>query len=47
MADLPGGASGLLCLDYKGKGATTEVYRIDPGPKARAAASVERADIYR
>jgi hypothetical protein len=31
MADLPGGASGLLCRDYKGKKADRLVTRIDPG----------------
>ena len=31
MADLPGGASGILARDSKGKEATAEVYRIDPG----------------
>jgi hypothetical protein len=31
MADVPGGASGLLCRDFKGREATTQVYRIDPG----------------
>ena len=31
MADLPGGASGLLCQDYKGKEANRLVTRIDHG----------------
>jgi hypothetical protein len=31
MADLPGGASGLLCRDYKGREADKLVTRIDPG----------------
>ncbi len=31
MDDLPGGASGLLCRDYKGKEADRLVTRIDPG----------------
>jgi hypothetical protein len=31
MTDLPGGASGLLCRDYKGKAADRLVTRIDPG----------------
>src|ERR1019366_4475790 len=31
MADLPGGASGLLCRDYMGKEADRLVTRIDPG----------------
>jgi hypothetical protein len=31
MADLPGGASGMLCRDYKRKEADREVYHIDPG----------------
>jgi Terminase small subunit len=31
MADVPGGASGLLCRDWKGKLADKEVSRIDPG----------------
>jgi hypothetical protein len=30
MADLPGGASGLLCPDYKGKEADRLLTRIDP-----------------
>jgi hypothetical protein len=30
MADLPGGASGLLCRDYKGKEAEKLVTRIEP-----------------
>jgi hypothetical protein len=31
MADLPGGASGILRRDYKGKRADQLVTRIDPG----------------
>ena len=31
MADLPGGASGMLARDYKGKEADRLVTRIDPG----------------
>ena len=31
MADLPGGASGLLVRDYKGKKADRLVTRIAPG----------------
>jgi hypothetical protein len=31
MADVPGGASGLLVRDYKGKEADRQVGRIDPG----------------
>jgi hypothetical protein len=31
MADLPGGASGILFCDYKGKEADRLVTRIDPG----------------
>jgi hypothetical protein len=31
MADLPGGASGLLCRDYKGRRADRLATRIDPG----------------
>jgi hypothetical protein len=31
MADVPGGASGLLCQAYKGKNAARLVTRIDPG----------------
>ena len=31
MADVPGGASGLLVRDYKGKKADRSVSRIDPG----------------
>jgi hypothetical protein len=37
MADLPGGASGLLCRDYKGKGADRLVTRLDPGVVSLAA----------
>jgi hypothetical protein len=29
MADLPGGTSGLLARDYKGKDADHPVYRVD------------------
>jgi hypothetical protein len=31
MAGVPGGSSGLLMRDHKGKDASTSVYRIDPG----------------
>jgi hypothetical protein len=31
MAEVPGGAGGLLVRDSKGKEATAEVYRIGPG----------------
>jgi hypothetical protein len=31
MADIPGGASGMLARDYKGKEADVPVTRIDPG----------------
>jgi hypothetical protein len=31
MADLPGGASGLLCRDYKGEEGDHLSTRIDPG----------------
>jgi len=31
MADLPGGASGILRRDYKGRRADKLVVRIDPG----------------
>jgi hypothetical protein len=31
MVAVPGGASGLLCRDYKGKEPDREVCRIDPG----------------
>jgi hypothetical protein len=31
MADLPGGASGMLCRDYTGKEADRPVMRIDRG----------------
>jgi hypothetical protein len=31
MADVPGGSSGILLRDYKGKEADKEVARIDPG----------------
>jgi hypothetical protein len=37
MADIPGGASGLLCRDYKGKEADRLVTRIDPGMVSRVA----------
>ena len=29
MTDLPGGSSGLLCKDYRGKDATQEVLKFD------------------
>ena len=38
MADVPGGASGLLVRDYKGKAANQAVYRIDLGIVALASA---------
>jgi hypothetical protein len=31
LADVPGGASELLCRNYKGKDADVLVTRIDPG----------------
>jgi hypothetical protein len=31
LADVPGGSSGILCRDYKGKEAERLVTRIDPG----------------
>jgi hypothetical protein len=31
MVDIPGGASGMLCRDYKGKEADRLVTRVDPG----------------
>jgi hypothetical protein len=37
MADLPGGASGMLVRDYKGKEADWLVTRIDPGVVALVA----------
>jgi hypothetical protein len=37
MADLPGGASGLLCRDYKGKETDRLITRIDPGVVSLAA----------
>ena len=37
MADLPGGASGMLCRDYKGKEADRLVTRTDPGVVALVA----------
>ena len=37
MADLPGGASGFLCRDYKGKEADRLVTRIDPGVVSQVA----------
>jgi hypothetical protein len=37
MADVPGGASGLLVRDYKGKEADVLVTRIDPGVVALVA----------
>jgi hypothetical protein len=37
MAEVPGGASGLLCRDYKGKEADRLVTRIDPGVVAMVA----------
>jgi hypothetical protein len=37
MVDVPGGASGLLCRDYKGKEAARLVTRIDSGVVSRVA----------
>jgi hypothetical protein len=37
MADVPGGSSGILCRDYKGKEADRLVTRIDPGVVSLAA----------
>ena len=37
MADVPGGGSGLLVRDYKGKEADRLVTRIDPGVVSLAA----------
>jgi hypothetical protein len=31
MADVPGGQSGFLARDFKGKDATQEIYRVDSG----------------
>src|SRR5262252_972883 len=31
MHDIPGGRSGFLCRDFKGKDANQEISRIDPG----------------
>ncbi len=31
FADVPGGTTGLLCKDYKGKVADTVVYKVDTG----------------
>jgi hypothetical protein len=31
MADVPGGQSGLLCREFKGKDAEKEIFRVDPG----------------
>lgn len=31
MIDIPGGESGLLCRDYRGKDCSGEVYRVDSG----------------
>jgi hypothetical protein len=31
MADVPGGASGLLCREYRGKDGTQPVVKVDPG----------------
>jgi hypothetical protein len=44
MADLPGGASGLLVRDYKGRNAERLVTRIDPGvvPLVAELRSLER-----
>ena len=36
MAELPGGATGILCKDYRGKEADRLVTRIDPGVVAMA-----------
>jgi hypothetical protein len=37
MVEIPGGSSGLLCKDYKGKEADRLVTRIDPGVVAMVA----------
>jgi len=37
MADPPGGASGILCRNYKGKEADRLVLRIDPGAVTQVA----------
>ena len=37
MADIPGGATGLLCKDYKGKDADQLVTKIDTGVLAMSA----------
>jgi hypothetical protein len=37
MADIPGGATDLLCKDYKGKDADQLVTKIDPGVMALSA----------
>jgi hypothetical protein len=39
-ADVPGGSSGLLVRNYKGKGADTSVYRFDMVPLNRLRAMV-------
>ena len=31
MANVPGGASGLLCREFKGKGGEKETWRVDAG----------------
>lgn len=31
FANIPGGSTGLLCRDYKGKDANQEIYRVDTG----------------
>lgn len=31
FAEVPGGKTGLLCRDYKGKDANQEIYRVDTG----------------
>ena len=37
MADIPGGATGMLCKDYKGKDADQLVTKVDTGVLAMSA----------
>jgi Terminase small subunit len=43
FAEVPGGTTGLLCKDYKGKAADTVVYKVDTGLLAELRAHEKQA----
>jgi Terminase small subunit len=43
MAEVPGGKTGLLCIDYKGKDATQPVYKADTALVAEMRATCKQA----